>query len=90
MLAESGTIVLKFFLHISKDEQRKRLRERVDDPTKRWKFQFGDLDERKLWSEYQDAYERCHREDVDEGRTLDRRAGRPQVGAQLRRRRRRS
>jgi PPK2 family polyphosphate:nucleotide phosphotransferase len=57
LLDENGTIVLKFFLHISKDEQGKRLRERVDDPTKRWKFQFGDLDERKLWKEYQAAYE---------------------------------
>jgi PPK2 family polyphosphate:nucleotide phosphotransferase len=57
MLVENGTIVLKFFLHISKDEQRKRLRARVDDPTKRWKFQFGDLDERKLWDEYRHAYE---------------------------------
>ena len=57
MLVENGTIVLKFFLHISKDEQRKRLRERVYDPTKRWKFQFGDLDERKLWDEYRQAYE---------------------------------
>lgn len=57
LLADNGTIVLKFFLHISKDEQRKRLRERVEDPTKRWKFQFGDLDERKLWKEYGAAYE---------------------------------
>jgi len=57
LLTDNGTIVLKFFLHISKDEQRKRLRDRVDDPSKRWKFQFGDLDERKLWEEYQAAYE---------------------------------
>lgn len=57
LLVENGTVILKFFLHISKDEQRKRLRARVDDPTKRWKFQFGDLDERKLWSEYRQAYE---------------------------------
>jgi PPK2 family polyphosphate:nucleotide phosphotransferase len=57
MLTENGTIVLKFFLHISKDEQRKRLEERIEDPTKRWKFQHGDLEERKLWSAYQRAYE---------------------------------
>lgn len=57
MLVENGTLVLKFFLHISKDEQRKRLRARLDDPTKRWKFQLGDLDERKLWDEYLAAYE---------------------------------
>jgi PPK2 family polyphosphate:nucleotide phosphotransferase len=57
MLAESGTLILKFFLHISKDEQRARLQARIDDPTKRWKFQHGDLEERKLWDDYQRAYE---------------------------------
>jgi len=57
MLSESGTLVLKFFLHISKDEQRKRLQSRIDDPKKRWKFQHGDLAERKLWHEYREAYE---------------------------------
>jgi PPK2 family polyphosphate:nucleotide phosphotransferase len=57
MLSENGTLILKFFMHISKDEQRKRLQERIDDPTKRWKFQHGDLEERKLWSAYQRAYE---------------------------------
>jgi PPK2 family polyphosphate:nucleotide phosphotransferase len=57
MLAESGTLILKFFLHISKDEQKARLQARIDDPTKRWKFQHGDLDERKLWDDYQQAYE---------------------------------
>lgn len=57
MLVESGTTILKFFLHISKDEQRKRLEARLADPKKRWKFQHGDLEERKLWSDYQQAYE---------------------------------
>jgi PPK2 family polyphosphate:nucleotide phosphotransferase len=57
MLTESGTTILKFFLHISKDEQRERLQARIDDPTKRWKFQHGDIDERKLWDDYQKAYE---------------------------------
>lgn len=57
MLVENDTVVLKFFLHISADEQRKRLQERIDDPTKRWKFQHGDLDERKLWKDYVKAYE---------------------------------
>ena len=57
MLFESGTVILKFFLHISKEEQRARLQARVDDPTKRWKFQHGDLEERKLWDEYRRAYE---------------------------------
>ncbi len=57
MLTENGTLILKFFLHISKDEQRQRLQERIDDPTKRWKFQHGDLDSRKLWNDYVRAYE---------------------------------
>ena len=57
MLFESGTVILKFFLHISKEEQRARLQARVDDPTKRWKFQHGDVEERKLWDDYQRAYE---------------------------------
>jgi PPK2 family polyphosphate:nucleotide phosphotransferase len=57
MLSENGTEIHKFFLHISKDEQRERLQERIEDPTKRWKFQHGDLEERKLWKEYMDAYE---------------------------------
>lgn len=56
-LAASGTVILKFFLHISKDEQRKRLQERIDDPKKHWKFQHGDLEERKLWDDYMEAYE---------------------------------
>jgi PPK2 family polyphosphate:nucleotide phosphotransferase len=56
LLAETGTVVLKFFLHISKDEQRRRLQDRLDDPTKHWKFEAGDLEERKLWDAYQGAY----------------------------------
>ena len=57
MLTETGTIILKFFLHISKGEPKKRLQDRIDDPTKRWKFQHGDIEERKLWSDYRAAYE---------------------------------
>jgi PPK2 family polyphosphate:nucleotide phosphotransferase len=57
LLVEGGLAVLKFFLHISKDEQRQRLQERLDDSTKQWKFALNDLDERKLWDEYQRAYE---------------------------------
>jgi len=57
MLTENGTIVVKFFLHISKEEQRQRLQKRIDDPSKRWKFQHGDIEERKLWHEYRKAYE---------------------------------
>src|SRR5687767_84542 len=56
MLTENGTLMLKFFLHVSHDEQRKRLRERVEDPTKNWKFNANDLEERKLWDEYTVAY----------------------------------
>ncbi len=49
MLAENGTTILKFYLHIDKDEQKKRLQARLDDPNKHWKFRRGDLEERKLW-----------------------------------------
>ena len=56
-LARNGTLVLKFFLHVSKKEQRKRFLSRLDRPEKNWKFSFGDLEERKHWSEYQDAFE---------------------------------
>lgn len=57
MLAENGTTILKFFLHISKDEQRKRLQARLDEPTKRWKFNPRDVEERKKWDAYTRAYE---------------------------------
>jgi PPK2 family polyphosphate:nucleotide phosphotransferase len=57
LLAENGTTILKFFLHISKEEQRKRLEARLHNPEKRWKFNPNDLAERKLWSKYQAAYE---------------------------------
>ena len=53
----SGTKILKFFLHVSKREQRKRFLERLDNPDKYWKFSATDLEERKLWSEYMEAYE---------------------------------
>ena len=56
-LAEQHIVVAKFFLHISKDEQRERLQDRIDTPKKRWKFHSGDLDERKKWDAYQDAFE---------------------------------
>lgn len=56
-LVDEGTTILKFFLHISKEEQRSRLQARVDDPTKHWKFSMGDLDERKLWNKYAPAYQ---------------------------------
>jgi PPK2 family polyphosphate:nucleotide phosphotransferase len=56
-LVESGTSVLKFYLHISRKEQRKRLLERLEDPSKHWKFNAGDLEERELWSDYISAFE---------------------------------
>src|SRR5262245_18082411 len=56
-LAENGVSILKFFLHLSKDEQKERLQERINNPTKRWKFNPADLNERKLWKQYQAAYE---------------------------------
>lgn len=59
MLAETGTIVVKIFLHISKAEQRKRLQERLDDPNKQWKFDPNDLVQREKWDAYQQAYQRA-------------------------------
>ena len=56
MLSETGTVVLKFLLHIGKDEQRERLQERLDDPAKHWKFSLGDIEVRKQWAQYQDTY----------------------------------
>ena len=57
MLTESGTTIVKFFLSIDRDEQRKRFQARYDDPTRRWKFSLGDLEERKLWDDYQAAFD---------------------------------
>jgi PPK2 family polyphosphate:nucleotide phosphotransferase len=57
MLVEEGTIILKFFLHISKDEQKQRLQERIDDGAKNWKFNLDDLTARAKWDDYQHAYE---------------------------------
>lgn len=65
-LTENGVTVLKFMLHISKDEQKKRLQERLDDPAKHWKFNPSDLEDRALWDDFQAAYdtvlERCSTE----------------------------
>jgi len=55
-LSRNGTVIRKFFLHVSKEEQRRRLLERLDEPSKNWKSQPGDLDERDRWDEYQRAY----------------------------------
>src|SRR5207249_3275449 len=60
-LYRNGTRIVKFFLHISKDEQRKRFLERIDQPEKNWKFSEADMKERELWNEYMQAYEDCMR-----------------------------
>jgi polyphosphate kinase 2 (PPK2 family) len=57
LLVDEGTTVVKVFLHLSRDEQRKRLQERLDNPEKRWKFKAGDLDDRRLWDDFAEAYE---------------------------------
>ncbi len=61
-LARNGTLILKFFLNVSRDEQRKRFLDRIDEPGKRWKFSMGDVAERKLWPQYMAAYEDAIRE----------------------------
>lgn len=57
MLADEGTLILKFFLYIDAEEQRQRLLERLDEPDKNWKFNPGDVKERELWPQYMQAYE---------------------------------
>jgi polyphosphate kinase 2 (PPK2 family) len=57
LLVEEGTTILKFYLHISKEEQKERLQARLDEPHKRWKFNAADLKERALWDDYARAYE---------------------------------
>jgi PPK2 family polyphosphate:nucleotide phosphotransferase len=58
-LHRNGTRIIKFFLHLSKEEQRKRFLERIDDPQKNWKFSLADVEERKYWKDYMRAYEHC-------------------------------
>ena len=57
MLVEEGTTILKFYLHIDKDEQKSRLQARLDNPDKHWKFDAGDLEQRERWSDYMAAFE---------------------------------
>jgi PPK2 family polyphosphate:nucleotide phosphotransferase len=61
-LARNGTLILKFYLHLSKEEQRRRFLERLDTPSKNWKFSMGDIAERELWDKYMVAYEDLIRE----------------------------
>ena len=65
-LADNGTVVLKFFLHLSKDEQKRRFLSRLDEPEKHWKFSAGDVRERRHWDAYQQAYEDAIRETAAE------------------------
>ncbi len=58
-LSGNGTRIVKFFLHLSKGEQRKRFLERIDEPEKNWKFSLGDIEERNFWKDYMKAYEEC-------------------------------
>jgi PPK2 family polyphosphate:nucleotide phosphotransferase len=58
-LYRNGTRIIKFFLHISEDEQRKRFLARLDEPSKNWKFNLADIEERKFWKQYMKAYETC-------------------------------
>jgi PPK2 family polyphosphate:nucleotide phosphotransferase len=58
-LDRNGTRIIKFFLHLSKEEQRKRFIDRIDQPDKNWKFSLADIEERKYWKDYMQAYEKC-------------------------------
>jgi polyphosphate kinase 2 (PPK2 family) len=58
-LDRNGTKIIKFFLHLSKEEQRKRFLERIDTPEKNWKFSAADIEERKYWKQYMRSYEKC-------------------------------
>jgi PPK2 family polyphosphate:nucleotide phosphotransferase len=58
-LSRNGTQIIKFFLHLSKDEQRQRFLARIDEPEKNWKFSLNDVEERKFWDKYMKAYEHC-------------------------------
>src|SRR5205085_10702327 len=58
-LHRNGTRIVKFYLHHSKDEQQKRFLQRIDDPEKNWKFSLADVEERKFWNDYMNAYQEC-------------------------------
>ena len=78
-LARNGTVILKFFLNVSKEEQRERFLERLEEPAKNWKFSLADIAERKLWDKYQAAYQDLIRHTSTQACALARRAGRPQM-----------
>ena len=78
-LARQGFVILKFFLHVSKKEQKERFLERLDRPEKNWKFSRADIREREHWDDYQQAYEDADPPHRRSPRALVRRARRPQV-----------
>ena len=78
-LARNGTVILKFFLNVSKEEQRERFLERLEEPAKNWKFSMGDIAERALWDEYQAAYQDMIRHTSTNACAVARGAGRPQM-----------
>ena len=82
MLVDEGTAIVKLFLTRVAEEQRERLQDRIDSPDERWKFRCGDLDDRKLWPDYMQAYRDALARTSMPGRTVVRRPRRPQVGAQ--------
>ena len=66
-MARNGTVIRKFFLHLSKKEQKKRFLARLEEPEKNWKFSPGDVQERRCWDDYQNAYEDMIRNTATEG-----------------------
>ncbi len=86
-LARNGYVILKFFLHVSKDEQKKRFLERLEEPEKNWKFSMADVEERARWDDYMAAYEDMIRHTAADARAVVRRPRRQQVVHPPRRRR---
>ena len=84
LLAESGTTILKFFLHISKEEQLARFAQRLDDPARNWKISESDYSERELWDDYIDAYEDAMQRDQHGRSAVVRDPVEPQVVPQSR------
>ena len=85
-LARNGTVIVKFWLNVSRKAQKKRLLERIDDPEKNWKFRFGDLDDRARWDDYEAAYEAMLRATSQPGSAVVRNS-RGRQGLHARRRR---
>ncbi len=84
MLADEGTTILKFYLHIDREEQRQRLQARLDEPDKNWKFDEHDLEQRKHWDQYMEAFRDAIVQTAPQVRALVRHTGQPQVVSGLR------